>query len=761
MQQIFQQAIHLHQTGHLAQAEQLYLQLLAKQPNNPQILHMLGLAAYQRGDLDKAILEISRAIEANPRQADYYSNLGLVLRAAGQAEKAVETYQKALSLSPRDAEIHNNLGGAFHALGRLGDAATAFSKSLSIKPNYPLAQFNLGNVLFDQGQFADAAGYFGKALQHWPEDADVQNNLGNALRNLGRFKEAAECYRHTLRIQPGYPSANRHLGWLLQELGQTAEAIQFYRASLAQDPADASAFYNLANALRETGQLEEAITCYRNALALSPQDPDTLNNLGNALREAGKIDEAIACYREALKLNPEMHHTLAHLLHQCQQICDWGNLDEMVREIRKLVHEKPEAQIAPFVLLSLPGVTPAEQLRCSQNWVNNQYEKFSSLASKLGFNFKRTDRTKIRLGYLSADFHEHATAYLMAEIFELHDREHFEVVAYSYGPDDGSPMRARLDNAFDRFEDVRTATDEEVAHKIFADGIDILIDLKGYTAHTRSQILAMRPAPLQVNYLGYPGTMGADFIDYLIGDPVVTPTSHEDAYAEKLALMPYCYQPNDRQRPLKEKPSRTACGLPEHGFVFCGFNQNFKILPQTFDIWMRLLREVPESVLWLLESSPTAMDHLKREAEARGVNPARLIFAPRLPLPDHLARQQQADLLLDTLPYNAHTTASDALWAGVPVLTCMGETFASRVAASLIQAVGLQELVVSSLEDYFATALRLATDDEECRHLRARLVSSRATAPLFDAINFTKALEKLYVEMRHNWQQGLPPAHIR
>jgi predicted O-linked N-acetylglucosamine transferase (SPINDLY family) len=749
MQQTFQRAVQYHQMGRLAEAEVLYRQLLAVQPDNAQVLHLLGLAAYQRGDAAAAVAEIGKAVAANPNQPDYFSNLGLALRANGQCQQAVEAYRKALQLAPRDAAIHNNLGSALQDLKLLDEAEASYRASLAIEPDNPSALFNLGNLLYDQARHADAAQCYRQALRWLPQDADIHNNLGNALREAQQLEEALASYRETLHLQPGYPAAARHLGWLLQELGRTSEAIPCYREALRHDPDDEAAHFNLGNALRETGRFAEAVVSYREAIRRNPNDAVMFNNLGNALREMGQLQEAMDCYRQALRIDPELHHAKAHLLHQCQQACDWRGLDMLADEVRKLVREVPEAQIAPFAFLAVPGVTAAEQRRCAENWAAGQYAKYTPVRERLDFTFKRAAKSKIRLGYLSADLHEHATAYLMAEVFELHDRERFEVFAYSYGPDDGSPMRARLSKAFDRFEDVRALTVESAARKINADDIDILIDLKGYTAHNRSEILALRPAPIQVNYLGYPGTMGADFVDYLIGDANITPPEYAAHYTEKLMRLPHSYQPNDRHRPLPDKPGRSACGLPEHGFVFCGFNQTFKILPEIFDIWMRLLREKPGSVLWLLQANSNLTEqNLRREAEARGVGADRLIFAPRLPLAEHLARQQQADLLLDTLPYNAHTTASDALWMGVPVVTCMGETFASRVAASLLHATGLPELVTTSLEDYASLALQLAQQPERLRSLKERLAACRATAPLFDTVQFTRDLEACYQGMR-------------
>ncbi len=753
MQQIFQRAVQSHQAGRLAEAEALYRQLLGMQPDNAQVRHLLGLAAYQRGDAAMAVAEIGKAVAADPGQPDYYSNLGLALRANSQPQQAVEAYRRALQLAPRDAAIHNNLGGALQELKRLNEAEASYRTSLALQPDNPSALFNLGNLLSDRTNHDEAAQCYRQALRWAPQDPDIHNNLANALRASGQLEAALASYRETLRLQPDYPAAARYAGWLLQELGRPSEAIPCYREALRHDTDDEVAYFNLGNALRATGRFAEAVTCYREAIRLNPNDAEMHNNLGNALRELGKLQEAIDCYRQALCIDPDLHHAKLHLLHQCQHACDWHNLDVLANEVRKLVREVPEAQIAPFAFLAVPGVTAAEQRSCAENWVAGQYAKYVPERARLDFTFKRTAKPKIRLGYLSADFHAHATAYLMAEVFERHDRQRFDVIAYSYGPDDSSPMRARLNKAFDCFEDVRALTPEGAARKIHADGIDILIDLKGYTAHNRSEILALRPAPVQVNYLGYPGTMGADFVDYLIGDAIVTPPEHAAHYTENLVRLPHSYQPNDRDRPLPDKPSRSACGLPEQGFVFCGFNQTFKILPEIFDIWMRLLQEVPDSVLWLLQaSSALAEQNLRREAEARGVAADRLIFAPRLPLAEHLARQQQADLLLDTLPYNAHTTASDALWMGVPVVTCIGETFASRVAASLLQAVGFPELITTSLEDYASLALQLAQHPEKLRPLKERLAAVRATAPLFDTVQFTRDLEACYQAM---WDKQL------
>jgi predicted O-linked N-acetylglucosamine transferase (SPINDLY family) len=367
---------------------------------------------------------------------------------------------------------------------------------------------------------------------------------------------------------------------------------------------------------------------------------------------------------------------------------------------------------------------------------------------------------RLRVGYLSNDFHQHATAMLVAQVFELHDRERFEVRLYSYGASDGSPMRARLEQAGDAFVDITGLSDLEAARLIRDDRIDLLVDLKGHTLNARTAIMAMRPAPVQVAYLGFPGTMGADFIDYVITDPVVTPAAMADGFSEKLAWMPDCYQPNDRRRQADPPPTRAACGLPEQGFVFCCFNQTYKIRPELFDVWCRLLAATPGSVLWLLNSNPQAGANLKREAAARGVDPARIVFAPLVPSHRNLARLAHADLFLDTLPVNAHTTASDALWSGVPLVTCPGDTFVGRVAASLLHAVGLPGLVADDLTQYESLARSLAADPARIAALKAHLRAARDTAPLFDSARTTRSLEDLYLRMARRWQDGLAPEHL-
>lgn len=442
-------------------------------------------------------------------------------------------------------------------------------------------------------------------------------------------------------------------------------------------------------------------------------------------------------------------------------MCDWHDFDRRAAFARARLDDGEGEHLPPFVLLAEPGLSALEQRACSEAWMRDRLAMAAGARARLAFQFVPRDagHSKIRLGYLSNDFQEHATALLLVESLEARDARRFELHAYSYGVDDGKGMRARLRRAFDSFVDIRQLTDEEAAQSINDDGIDILIDLKGFTEGTRTSILALRPAPIQVNYLGYPGTLGSELCDYIITDSFCTPESSAGAYSECLAVLPHSYQPHGRLDAVAAAPSRTDVGLPAQGFVFCCFNQAYKITPHIFDVWCRLLRCVPGSVLWLL-AVREAEGNLRSEAWKRGVDGSRLIFAKDLPHAQHLARLQLADLVLDTAPYGAHTTASDALWAGVPIITRPGPTFPSRVAGSLLRAIGLSELIVEDEDDYFERAVELATDSDRLGDLRRKLAENRLNAPLFDVEAYTLALEALYLKMWERHRAGLPPAAI-
>jgi predicted O-linked N-acetylglucosamine transferase (SPINDLY family) len=510
---------------------------------------------------------------------------------------------------------------------------------------------------------------------------------------------------------------------------------------------------NRGDALAALSRYPESLASYDRAIALRPDCTLAYVNRGITLENMSRFEDAVASYDQAVALNPDHKYLAGMRLHAKMHLCDWRNFDADCEHLLASVASRKTVS-TPFPLLAVPS-TPSDQPTCAEALVADFYPP----AATPVWRGERYAHERIRIGYLSADLYDHATAVLMARLFECHDRSRLETFAISFGRDDGSAMLARLKQAFDRFIDVRGESDDAVAKLMRSLEIDIAVDLKGFTHGARTRIFAARPAPIQVSYLGYPGTMGAPYIDYLIADHFIVPPERRDAYSERLVWLPDSYQANTRDRKISDvTPSRRQAGLPDRGFVFCSFNNTYKITPDVFDVWMRLLRKVDGSVLWLLHGNTGAPANLRREAEARGVSGDRLIFAPRMTLEDHLARHRLADLFLDTYYCNAHTTASDALWAGLPVLTCAWQTFAGRVAGSLLHAVGLPELVTHSLADYEALALKLAREPNLLAGLKQKLARNRDTHPLFDAKRLTRHIEAAYVTMWERHQRDEPPA---
>jgi len=600
--------------------------------------------------------------------------------------------------------------------------------------------------LAQSGDLTNAAGICASVLQVAPDQPQALHLLGMAAYRKGHRGEAAELIRRAVLSDPHFAMASNDLGNLLAQQGLLAEAAASYRQAIAEAPAFAEAHNNLGNLLQMTGSLEEAVACYGTAVSLRPGYAEAFRNLGGALRRLGRADEAVTALRAAVAINPEFAPAVAQLAHLLKELCDWNQLDDLTAKLIGIV-EAGSAAVNPFVFLSL-DTTPREQSMCAKRWA----------AEQLGAARKRAGASqghdRITIGYLSADFQEHATTHLIAELFGLHDRGRFRVIGYSYGRDDGSAARRRVMESCDEFEDLLDCSHAESAARIAANGVDILVDLKGYTTDARPEILVLRPAPVQVNYLGYPGTMGIDAVDYVLVDSVVVPADEQPYFTERLVHLPDCYQVNDRRRPIAPRvPARPECGLPGAAFVFCCFNSAYKITAPMFDIWMRLLAGIPGSVLWLLAGNPKAMANLRREAESRlAGGAARLVFAASLPNPEHLARFAIADLFLDTLPYNAHTLTSDALWGGCPVITCAGRAFPGRVAGSLLRAVGLPELATQTLAEYEALALELARDPDRLRAIRGKLQANRLTTALFDSRRFTRHLEAAFEAM---WRMHL------
>ena len=748
----FAQAMHEHQAGRAAQAEAFYRQALALEPNRPEFHNNLGLVLQAQRKLREALAAHRRAIALAPDLREAHFNLGLALAALGRPADAVEAYRRALTLMPDYAELHYNLANALRESGKPAAAIESYRRAIALKPDYPDAFTNLGATLKAQGALGEAAAAFRRAAALNPDSPEACNNLGLALYGLGALDEAVAAHQRAITLRPDYADAHNDLGVALHRQGRPHEAATAYRNAIAVQPNHAGAYNNLGVVLQELEILDEALDSFERARALQPHHSEATNNQGSLLQRLGRLDEAEAAYRQAIGERPDYCDAVCNLTFLRRRLCDWREAERDAELCRGFVRNGAR-ELSPLAFLAIDS-TPREQLMCARQWTAAQTDGTATLPPR-----QPEARDRLRLGYLSADLRQHPVAILAAELFERHDRGRFETFAYSYSPDDGSELRQRLTRAFDHFVDVAALSHADAASRIRADGIDILVDLTGHTRGARPPILAARPAPVQASFLGYPGTMGAPFIDYVIADAVVAPMHEQPFFDERIVHLPDSFMPGDTTRAIADAtPSRAACGLPEAGFVFCCFNNSHKLTPAFFDVWMRLLRATPGSVLWLSVGGAAAQTHLRREAEARGVAADRLVFAQRVTsMADHLARHRQADLFLDTLPYNAHTTASDALWAGLPVLTCTGGSFVGRVAASLVQAVGLGELVTRDLREYETLALRLAAEPARLAGLRARLAANRATAPLFDTPRYTRHIEAAYRRMWERWAAGNPP----
>lgn len=636
-----------------------------------------------------------------------------------------------------------------HAEGGLLEAVALYDAIIRAKPDLEEVHNNKAVVLGELKRYEDALASFDAAIALNPSLAEAHNNKGFVLIEMGKPDEALASLDRAIARNPAFADAHNNRGVALRAINRLTEALQSYDRAIALSPDHGEAWANRGLAFAALQQLDLAATSFERALAIMPRHPDTLLNAALAFQKKGRFGNARDLLDRLSAIVPDHKHLLFGMAQGALQDCDW-----VAREALRprLSTECPDGRsiVPPLTLLGYLDDPQALRLSSAQ-YLNDLLGSTAFAATRPPL----LSHDKIRIAYVSGDFHEHATAYLMADLFERHDRSQFEIYAISFGPDDGGPMRKRLGKAFDQFHDVRTKGDAEVADLLRRLEVDIAVDLKGFTLGERPGIFTRRGAPIQVNYLGYPGTMAADCWDYIIADPIVLPRAEQPSYSERIVHL-NCYQANDPARPVGRPPTRASQGLPQEAFVFCCFNNHWKISAPLFEIWMRLLRAVPESVLWLVEGS--ASDTLRHETQVHGVDPNRLIFAPPVKQESHLARLRLADLVLDTLPYNAHTTASDALWVGVPVVTCRGKSFSGRVAASLLKAIGLPELITEDLSRYETLALKLARDRDFLNSLREQLSANRNTTPLFDADRFRRNIERAFLIMVEKARKGVPPA---
>ena len=786
---LFKQGFTLHHQGQLAQAWQIYSNILTFQPahadalyysgliaaqsNNPSLAVELfnkaievnpdhldaqfncGIALQEIGRFNDALIIFDRLIELNPSDADHYFNRGNAFQRLNQFERAVADYDQAIDITPNHSQALYSRGNALQGLKHYEEAVASYAKAIAINPKYSDAHHNQGNAFQILNLFEEALASFDRAIEFSPYQADSHSNRGNVLLKLKRFDEALASYARAIEISPDYADAYLNLGNALLEVKRFDDALSSYSEAIKINPDLSDAYSNRGNTLLELKIFDQAIANYDRAIQLNPSYAAALFNRGHALLGLNQKDEALTSYKKALTLAPEQKYLWVTQLHTQMHLCDWTDLPNELKKLELSIANELMV-LFPFPVLGLID-EPELQLKVSRFYVNEDFP-----ASNMTGKFKKTYAgEKIRIGYYSADFHNHATSYLIAELFETHDKHKFELFGFSFGSYQQDEMRKRVASGFTHFYDVTHQSDRDVAQMSRDLGIDIAVDLKGFTQDSRVGIFAEKCAPVQINYLGYPGTLAAPYYDYIVADKILIPKQNQKYYTEKIIYLPNSYQVNDSKRTISPKLfTKQELGLPEHSFVFCCFNNNYKILPATFDVWMRILNKVDNSVLWLLEDSTTGANNLRKEAEKRGVNPSRLVFAPRMKLEDHLARHRCADLFLDTLPYNAHTTASDALWAGLPVLTNIGQSFAARVAASLLNAMQLPELIAKTDEEYEHRAIEMATNPLGIAEIKAKLEQNRLTSPLFNGQLFAHHIELAFIEIHRRYVCGEKPEHI-
>jgi predicted O-linked N-acetylglucosamine transferase (SPINDLY family) len=784
----FQAALALRNQGKTAGADALCTEILRLDPRFFDALHLRGLIALDQGDLAGGIDFIQRSLAVNSDQAVAHSNLGNALLSAGEWQRARESFDRALSLKPdliiahynranalrslgfyeqalagydhvlalnaRHVPALNNHGLVLEALGRLDEARASLERARDADPRYAPAQENLAALLLKLDRPLEALAVSESLLKWAPGNVTALCTSGNSLLALARPEEAVRRYTLALEVDPGNFDALLNRGAAHQRLGHLEDALADGERALAAIPDSVRALVNCGNDHLGLGQADLALMRFERALLLAPEDCDALHGRGAALLKAGRDLEAAQAFADVLRLRPDHGLALEQLFHLRMNACDWRDQAWLPLRLRNsLVVTRSFAN--PLTLLMYDD--PELAITCARAFASAKHPLDSGLGPCPPPS--RRQGGKIRIAYVSADFHTHPVAQSLVGVLERHDRSRIEVLGISLRARRPGEFERRVHDAFDRYADVSAHSDRSVAVLMREWGVDIAVDLMGFTEGFRVGIFAHRAAPVQVGFLGYAGTVGAAYMDYILADCVVIPPESERWFAERVARVPHCYLPTDDRRVPVPAPTREQAGLPPHGLVLCAFTRAPKITPEVFDVWMRLLCATPGSVLWLREMGESARANLLGAAAARGVPAHRLVFAGHAPgAAEHLARQQLADLYLDTLPYNAHSTACDALWAGVPVLTSAGATFASRVAASALSAAGLPELITYGLDEYEQRARELLHEPQRLAELRSRLALRRSRLPLFETERYTRDLEAAYLRMYEQAAAGVPPA---
>ena len=723
-----QYALVLHQQGQLDSAQKLYEEVLREEPNNFDALHLLGVLHTKRKNLTLAKRLIAKAIDIHPSSALFHYNYGIAQDDLKEHQDAIKSYDQAIALQPNFAGAFYNRGNSYQSLKQFDAAIANYDQAIALQPAYAQAFSSRASALKELRQYDAAIASCKQAIALNPKLAATYNNLGNILLKLKKTDDALVQYEHAISLQADYAEAYLNRGAALALLKKLDPALASYEKAIALKPHDAKAYFNMGNVFFAKHEPEKAMQCFERALEM---DETVVRDIdyGYGLRAHAKLF-----------------------------LCDWTEIEHDFDVVLDHLDQNDAVKVAmPFELLSMPS-NGAQQKRCAEMYIAD--DCFAGAADFVAVN--RYDTKKIRIGYFSSDFREHPVGQLSIALFESHDRHRFEVYGLGLMPTDTSLIGHRFVKAFDQLVDLSGVQLPQALEAARALELDIAINLNGHTENNRNELFDHRVAPVQVSYLGFAGTMGATFMDYIVADNMVAPPEHEDFYTEKIARLPNSFFPTSyistTAEPISINPTRQEQQLPGHGFVFACFNNCYKITPDIFDVWMRLLKQIDGSVLWLSKQSNTAVRNLQQEAQKRGVSSERLVFAGRVESHSmHLARLDLADLFLDTRYYNAHTTAADALWAGLPVLTYAGESFASRVAASLLRAVGLPEMIAPSIDAYEAMALELANDASKLAMIKEKLIANRRTKPLFDTGLTTRHLEAAYEHMHQRRITGLPP----
>jgi predicted O-linked N-acetylglucosamine transferase (SPINDLY family) len=810
--------------GDPERALQHYSRVMRLQPKNGVACYKRGNVLKDCGQLEAALASYDLAVGIDPAHGDAFCNRGAVLERMNRLDEALDSYHRAVALNPADALACYNRGTLLVRLGRPEEALASFDQAIAANPGFAEAYFNRGSLLKALRRSGEALASYGKAIEIAPGFAPAYLPRGMLLQEMKQSDAALASYDKAIELDPGLAAAHCYRGVVLQETERPDAALASYDRAIELDPGFAEAYYNrgvlhqkakraasamadydkvielvphFAEAhlnrgalLHSSEQFEAALASYDKAVGLDPQYAVAFSSRGGVLMALGRWNEALASLDRAIALAPgsaDAHCDRGEVLYQLMQpreavasfdralalrpdwpvtlrrrtfvkmsVCDWRDLQATIERITDEVEAGLPLTEAPLLISALVD-DPVLQHRAAQIRVRDD----CPMDDRLGAIAPRPRIDKIRVGYYSPDFRSHSVARLTAELFELHDRSRFEITAFAFGPESSDPYRKRLEQAFDRFLDVRDRSDLEVAALSRELGIDVAVDLAGFTAHCRTNIFALRAAPVQLSYIGFLGTMGAPYMDYLVADATIIPPGSQAYYSEKILYLP-SYQVNDSQRKISERRfTREELGLPAQGFIFCCYNSLYKLQPATFERWMRILHRVPDSALCIHTENADVEQNLLNAARHGGIDPRRIVFAKRLNLEEYLARFRTMDLFLDTWPYNAGTTASDALWAGLPVLTYSGRSFASRCAASILKAIDLPELITESAQQYEDLAVELAADPQRLAAIRRKLVDHRFTTPLFDTRSFARHLESAYVKICQRYQAGLPPEHIQ